>query len=161
MIRIDLPVLAFSVGIAIFCGILFGLAPALRLSISQVTPSLQTSSRRIPVHASKSRLNTLIASQTALTLLLMATGATTVGAFLHIMQIPLGYNPHNVLILGIMTHWRDPARAESSRSLHNFGVRQILQPLTAKSTRAVDEAKNACEWKTSSSPWAHSLRRLS
>lgn len=133
VVRLNLPVLAFSIGIAIFCGVLFGLAPAIHLSTSQVTPSRQASSRRISGHASNRRLNTLIASQTALTLLLMATGATTVGAFLHIMQIPLGYDPHNVLNLGIMTHWRDPAewKTVQSRTSRSEYFEQIREKMAA------------------------------
>jgi predicted permease len=116
VVRINLPILAFSVGIAIACGILFGLAPALRLSRPEVTPSIQAASRRISGHAGSHRLNTLIAGQTALTLLLMATGATAIRTFLHVMHVPLGYDPHNVLNAGIMTHWSDPAEWDAVKS---------------------------------------------
>ncbi|ACO33305.1 MULTISPECIES: ABC transporter permease [Acidobacterium] len=116
VIRINLPVLAFSVGSAIACGLLFGLVPALRLSGPQVRPSLQTSNRRLAGHSRNRIMKTLITTQTALTLLLMATGATTIGAFLRIARTPLGFNPVHVLNVGVMTHWRDPIEWKSVQS---------------------------------------------
>ena len=43
----NLPVLAFSVGVALFTGVLFGLWPALRLSRPDVGQVMQSGSRRV------------------------------------------------------------------------------------------------------------------
>ena len=73
VIRINLPVLFFSVGVAIATGILFGLWPALQLSRTQVGQVMQSSARRVAGSVRGRRAhNTLIAAQVALTLLLLA-----------------------------------------------------------------------------------------
>jgi predicted permease len=110
VIRVNLPVLIFSAVLACGCGLLFGLAPALSISRFDLAPVMQRSLHRIVGRTGNRRLNALIAGQTAFTLLLMATGATAISAFLHVMSAPLGYDPHNVLNAGIMTHWNDPTK---------------------------------------------------
>jgi ABC-type antimicrobial peptide transport system permease subunit len=52
----------------------------------------------------KRRWSVLIAAQVALTLLLMATAGTAIRSFLGVMQTPLGYDPANVMRLGIIPH---------------------------------------------------------
>ena len=56
----------------------------------------------------KHRWSFLIAGQVALTLLLMATAGTAIRSFLELMQMPLGYDPSNVMKLGIMLHVHNP-----------------------------------------------------
>jgi predicted permease len=103
-IRINAPILAFSVGLALLCGILFGLVPALRLSrgnSARMLPGRQTGVVAAPA---KHRWSVLIAAQVALTLLLMATAGTAIRSFLGLMRTPLGYDPANVMRLGIIPH---------------------------------------------------------
>ncbi|WP_158748101.1 ABC transporter permease [Acidobacterium sp. S8] len=97
VIRINLPILAFSVGLALLCGLLFGLFPALRLSRPDLARTMQASLRRTAGNGSKRRLNILIAGQIAFTLLLLATAGTAIGAFLHLGKVSLGYDPENVM----------------------------------------------------------------
>jgi predicted permease len=111
-IRINLPLLAFSVGLAVACGILFGLVPSLRLSRSDLAPAMQSSKHRIAGYHSRQRLNVLIAGQIVLTLLLMATAGTAIGAFLRLTKVPLGYDPGNVMQVGIVLHFNDPKEWE-------------------------------------------------
>jgi predicted permease len=115
IIRLNLPILAFSVGLALTCGILFGLSPALHLSRGDLARGIQARQRSIAGHRGNRRVNTMIAGQIALTLLLMATAGTAIGVFLHLMHVPLGYDPHNVLEAGIVMHWSDPAEWNSLR----------------------------------------------
>jgi predicted permease len=106
-VRINAPILAFSVALALVCGILFGLVPALRLSrhdSARVLPG-----RGVVAAPAKHRWSVLIAAQVALTLLLMATAGTAMHGFLYLMQMPLGYDPANVMKLGIMLHVHDAA----------------------------------------------------
>jgi predicted permease len=116
VIGVDPTVLAFSVTLACACSVLFGLLPALRVSRQNLAPVMQRTLHRIAGRHRNGGLNTLIAGQTALTLLLMATGATAIVAFLRVEHVPLGYDPQNVLNAGIMTHWNDPAKWAAIRS---------------------------------------------
>jgi hypothetical protein len=52
----------------------------------------------------KRRLNLLIAGQTALTLLLLATAGAAIDTFLGLMKVPLGYNPKNIMQVRIAMH---------------------------------------------------------
>jgi len=56
----------------------------------------------------KHRPNLLIAGQTALTLLLLATAGTAIGTFLGLMKVPLGYNPKNIMQARIAMHQNNP-----------------------------------------------------
>ena len=105
VIRINAPILAFSVALALVCGILFGLVPALRLSRHDAARMLP--GRGVAAAPARHRWSVLIAAQIALTLLLMATAGSAIHSFLRLMQMPLGYDPANVMKLGIMLHVHD------------------------------------------------------
>ncbi len=104
-IRINLPVLAFSVGVALLTGILFGLWPALQLSRPEVSQVMQSSTRRVAGGVrGRAMHNTLIAGQIALTLVMLAGASAAMEGFLKLMHTPLGYDPHNIMSVGIPVH---------------------------------------------------------
>ncbi|HEX3472488.1 MAG TPA: ABC transporter permease [Silvibacterium sp.] len=104
-IRINLPVLAFSVGVALFTGILFGLWPALQLSRPEVSQVMQSSTRKIAGGVrGRTTHNALIAAQIALTLLMLAGASAAMEGFLKLLHTPLGYDPHNIMSVGIPVH---------------------------------------------------------
>jgi predicted permease len=102
VIRINLPVLLFSVGVALGTGVLFGLWPALQLSRTRIGQIMQSSARRVAGSVQGRRThNVLIAGQIALTLLLLAGAGSAVKSFARMLYRPLGYDPHNVMSVGI------------------------------------------------------------
>ena len=121
VIRINIPILVFSIALALLSGLFFGLAPALRLSRPNLAHAMQSSLRRIAGKPGKRRFNALIVGQIALTLLLMATAGLAIGAFLHLNQIPLGYNPGHVMEAGIAMHSSD-TKAWQSDSSNSLGL---------------------------------------
>lgn len=104
-IRISMPVLVFSTLMAILTGILFGLWPALQLSKPEISQVMQSSTRRI-VGLVRGRMThgVLISGQAALTLLMLAGAGAAMQGFLHLLHTPLGYDPHNVMSVGIPVH---------------------------------------------------------
>jgi predicted permease len=101
-IGINLPVLFFCVGVALLTGIFFGLWPALQLSRPAMAQSLQSNTRRLAGSVQGRRSHSLlIAGQIALTLLLLASAGTAMEGFQRLMRVPLGYDPHNVMSVGI------------------------------------------------------------
>jgi predicted permease len=103
--HVNVPVLLFSVGIALFTGIFFGLFPALQMSRPEISQVMQQSTRRVAGTVRGKHFHTvLIAGQIALTLLLMTAAGAAIEGFLHMMHIPLGYDPHNVMSVGIPVH---------------------------------------------------------
>ena len=104
-IQINLPVLVFSVGIALLTGILFGLWPALQLSRPEVSQVMQSSTRKIAgVVRGRTTHSFLTAAQVALTLVMLAGAGAAMEGFLRLIHTPLGYDPHNVMSVGIPVH---------------------------------------------------------
>lgn len=104
-IRINLPVLIFSVTIALVTGILFGLWPALHLAHTDASQALQLTTRKVAGSVNGRRMhNALIAGQIALTLMMLAGAGASLEGFLRLLNIPLGYDPHNIMSVGIPIH---------------------------------------------------------
>jgi len=131
VIRINAPILAFSVALALLCGILFGLVPALRLSRHDSARMLP--GRGVVAAPARHRWSILIAAQVALTLLLMATADTAIRSFLQVMERPLGYDPANVMKLGIMLHVQDPGEWSriQSREARTAYIEQIREKIAS------------------------------
>jgi putative ABC transport system permease protein len=104
-IHINLPVLIFCVAIAVSTGLLFGLWPALQLSRPEVSQIMQSSTRKTTSGVKGRQMhNTLIAGQIALTLLMLAGAGAAIEGFLRVVNTNLGYDPHNIMSVGIPIH---------------------------------------------------------
>ncbi len=103
-IRINIPVLAFSVFLAIFTGILFGLWPALQLSRPDVAQIMQSSTRRVAGGRGRVMNQILVAGQIALTLVMLAGAGAAMRGFVSLLHVHLGYDPQNVMSVGIPVH---------------------------------------------------------
>jgi putative ABC transport system permease protein len=104
-IQINLPVLAFSVAVALLTGILFGLWPALQLSRPEVSQVMQSNTRKIAgAVRGRATHGVLTAVQVSLTLVMLAGAGAAMEGFLRLIHTPLGYDPHNVMSVGIPVH---------------------------------------------------------
>ena len=104
-IQINLPVLIFSIVVAVSTGILFGLWPAWQLSRPEVSQVMQSSTRKTTGDVKGRRTHAmLIGGQIALTLLMMAGAGAAIEGFLRVAHARLGYDPHNVMSVGIPIH---------------------------------------------------------
>lgn len=105
VININVPVLLFCIGVAMLTGIVFGLGPSLRMSRTEVGHMMQSSARRVlgGVHGRRT-YDALIAGQIALTLLLLAGAGSAMAGFVRLLHTPLGYDPHNVMSVGVPLH---------------------------------------------------------
>ena len=137
-IRINASVLAFSVALALVCGILFGLAPALRLSRNDPARALPGRQPGVVAAPARRRWSVLIAAQVALTLLLMATAGNAIRGFLRLTQMPLGYDPANVMQLGIPLYVDNPAlQSREARAAYIEQIREKIASVPRVSTVAV------------------------
>lgn len=93
-IHVSVPVLAFSAGVAVLTGILFGISPAWQFSRPELAELMQASSAR---HSGGGRVprthRLLIAAQVALTLLIMAGAGAAMKSFQKLLATPLGFDP--------------------------------------------------------------------
>jgi predicted permease len=118
-IHVNSVVLLFSALLAIITGILFGISPAFQLSRPDLAQLTQSSNAR---HSGSSRGRRthrwLIASQIALTLLIMAGAGAAMKAFLVITRTPLGFDPEHVIAMtinsppGSSATWRQRANTQ-------------------------------------------------
>ncbi len=124
VIRINLPVLFFCVTVALGTGVLFGLWPALQLSRTQIGQIMQSSTRRTAGSVRERRTHSvLIAAQVALTLLLLAGAGSSMKGFTQLIHQPLGYDPHNVMTIGIPLR-QDSYRTWSARAAYFEQLRE-------------------------------------
>ena len=108
VIRINLPVLGFSVGVAMATAWLFGVWPAVQLSRTSAGQVMVANTRRVAGSVRGRRThNALIALQISLTLVLLAGTGSAAKGFLRMIHTPLGYDPHHVMSVRI------PLRAHS------------------------------------------------
>ena len=98
----NLAVLFFSGALAVLTAVLFGLWPAVQSSRAQAGASMVGSARRVAGSIRSRRThNTLIAGQIALTLVLLAGAGSAIDGFSRMLHVPLGYDPHHVMSVGI------------------------------------------------------------
>jgi predicted permease len=101
-IKVNLPVLAFSAGLALVTGILFGISPAWKLSRPQLGYLIQAGSNKHSGGGSdRNTHRLLIAGQVALTLLLIAAAGAAIKAFSAMIHTPLGFDPDHVLAISV------------------------------------------------------------
>jgi putative ABC transport system permease protein len=103
--HVHVPVLLFSVGLALVTGIVFGLFPALQFARPEISQVMQAGTRKLAGSVRGKRLHAvLIAGQIALTLLLLTAAGTAIEGFVRMLNVNLGYDPHNVMSVGIPVH---------------------------------------------------------
>jgi putative ABC transport system permease protein len=127
-ISINLPVLFFSVGLALLTGIVFGISPALQSARPDLAQVMQANTRKITAGVRGRRTHSvLIAGQIALTLLLLAGAGVAMRGFVRMMRVNLGYDPHNTMSVGIPVHDNSYTTWEARRAY----FRQLLQKVSA------------------------------
>lgn len=100
--RIDLRCLAFTFGISIVTGLIFGLAPALQMSRPNLAESLKESGRGAGGVAKGNRLRgALVIAEVAMTLVLLVAAGLLVRTLVRLSRVDKGFNSQNVLTMNI------------------------------------------------------------
>ena len=137
VIRINLPVLFFSVTVALGTGVLFGLWPALQLSRTHIGQIMQSGARRVAGSVHRRRTHSmLIGVQVALTLLLLAAAGSSMKGFAQLIHEPLGFDPHNVMTVGIPLH-ENSYPTWSARAAYFEQLREKVAQTPGVSTAAI------------------------
>jgi predicted permease len=98
---IDLPVLAFVTGVAIVCGLFFGLAPALSASKLDLAESIKT---RGQTSASAGRLRLrsfLITAEVALAVVLVVGAGLLMKSLWLLAQVNPGFSPEQIMVVRV------------------------------------------------------------
>jgi putative ABC transport system permease protein len=101
-IGIDLPVLGFTLGVSIVTGLLFGLAPALQSSKTNLSEGLKEGARQSTSGAVKHRLRSLLViTEVALSLILLVGAGLMLKSFWLLLAAGPGFEHENRLTMGI------------------------------------------------------------
>lgn len=104
-IPVHIPVLIFSVVLAMFSSVLFGLFPAKQMIHAEISHVMQADSRKTAGSVSGKKLHAvLIAGQIALAMALITAAATAIQGFRTLLQADLGFDPQNVNDYSIPVH---------------------------------------------------------
>lgn len=123
-IGLDSHVLVFTLLISLITGLLFGLAPALQVSKSNLNESLKEGGRSATGGASRQRVrNILVASEVALSLLLLVGSGLLIKSFLNLSKSDIGFDPANVQTMRISL---PEARYKENAQVANF-YEQLLE----------------------------------
>jgi predicted permease len=103
--HVNVPVLLFSVCVAVLSGVAFGIFPALDSARRDLNQSIQAGTHKLAGNLGRHRVFTgLIAGQIAMTLLLLTGAGGAIQGFTRMLHRPLGYNPQHVMSVGIPIH---------------------------------------------------------
>src|SRR5215217_4918126 len=100
-VGLNFTVLAWTLGVSILTGIVFGLAPALHISRLNLNDSLKDGGKSESGQASGSRRlrNALVVSEIALAVVLLASAGLLIRSFIRLQQVDRGFNTDNILTM--------------------------------------------------------------
>jgi putative ABC transport system permease protein len=101
-LHLTAPVLGFSIALALACGLLFGLAPALRASRGDVNAVLKQGAAGAAEPKGRGFRGPLLPAQIALAVVLLAAATLMMRSFARLVTTPVGAEIHNVLAFEIV-----------------------------------------------------------
>src|SRR5215469_4164404 len=114
-LKMDGRVLAFTIGIAVLCGLLFGILPALRgTRIDAISAMKEGQSQSSGGRSHSSAARWIVAAQVALSLILVVEAGIFIRIFANLMTVDAGFDRNNVLMVEANIHnagIAEPARA--------------------------------------------------
>ncbi|HTM25028.1 MAG TPA: ABC transporter permease [Vicinamibacterales bacterium] len=99
VIRLNAPVLVFSLALAVLTVLLFGLAPAAQTARRNIVEPLKDSGKGVGSGFRGGRLRSaLIVAEIALSLMLLVGAGLLMRSFVALQRVDLGLNPDNILV---------------------------------------------------------------
>ncbi|HET9713514.1 MAG TPA: ABC transporter permease [Pyrinomonadaceae bacterium] len=112
-VGLNVTVLLWTLGVSLFTGIIFGLAPALHISRLNLNDSLKEGGKSETGQATGSRRlrNALVVSEIALAVVLLASAGLLIRSFIRLQQVDRGFQTDNILTMVVRlpeTYREDP-----------------------------------------------------
>jgi predicted permease len=127
-VQLNLPVLGFTMGVALVTGILFGLWPALQASSAFTHESLKEGGRSGTEGRGRHRLRgTLVVAEVTLSLVLLAGAGLLIRSFWRLEDVDPGFQAQNVLTLRLSlpeARYGDPVKI---RNFYRELVRRVRE----------------------------------
>lgn len=100
VIGLNVPVLLFSLSVAVLTALLFGLAPAMHMARPDMVEPLKDAGKGISGGFRHGKLrSTLVVVEVALSLVLLVGAGLLMRSFVALQEVQLGLNPDNVLVV--------------------------------------------------------------
>ncbi len=139
-VSMDWRVLCFTVGISLVSGLLFGLAPALQLSKTDLNSVLRNEGRgSAGSRRTANSQNVLVVAQVALSMILLISSGLLIRSFLQLMDVNPGFDPRNVLTMRMNLPPSKYGTNAQMVSFYNEVLRQ-MQSLPGVSAAAISSA---------------------
>ncbi len=101
-IEMDVRVLTFTLALSIISGIIFGLAPALHASKTNLNEALKEGGRTANASPGRNRLrNGLVIAEIAITLILLIAAGLLIKTVIRLNHVNTGFNAQNILTLNM------------------------------------------------------------
>ena len=101
-VGVNLPVLGFTLGVALLTGIIFGVVPAFEASRFNFNDSLKEGGKNVGGTAGSQRFrNVFVVTQVALALLLLVGAGLLLKSLNHLQSVDPGFNPANLLTVRV------------------------------------------------------------
>lgn len=124
-VTVSLPVLAFTVGLSLLTGIVFGLAPALEATRFDLHDSLKQGGKNVGGTAGGQRMRSLfVVTQVALALVLLVGAGLLLKSFNRLQSVDTGFNPQNLLAVRLNLL---PGKYDTDQKRVDFFKRAVAQ----------------------------------
>jgi putative ABC transport system permease protein len=101
-VTLDLPVLFYTLGVSVTCGLLFGMAPVLRWHTPDLAPSLKETGRGEPGSIRERRgRSLLVVAQVTLAVVLVNSAGLLIKSFARLSMVDPGFRTEHVLTANI------------------------------------------------------------
>jgi putative ABC transport system permease protein len=121
---LDIRVLVFTIGISLFTGLLFGLAPALQASRLNLTETLKEGDRGSSGNRHRFR-SVLVVAEVAITLTLLVGAGLLIQSFRRVMKVNPGFKPENLLTMQVSVNNPDGTKVSNFFQQLQENVRRL------------------------------------
>jgi putative ABC transport system permease protein len=125
-IQIDVYVLAFTLGLSVLTGIVFGLVPAIQYSGMELSERLKDDGRsQTAGYKSQRTRSILVISEVALSVVLLVSSALLLKSFFQLMHVDVGFDPQNVLAVNISLPFARYPKHEERRNFYSNLLQRV------------------------------------